>query len=257
MKALIGAHTPIGEFLLTQGTYDYVIDPSNIELLRNKQFLEIVCTIADLPKKGTMAEEKDALRFEKLQETLSEVKTERFTLITSVEALEPVNGVCTENSPLLSPDNAPSPFIAHRIEFEKFVNLRFGRVLTVRLPRQVFSSTLQPGILADINSAEALAQYPADMPHQLFYLPSLTKDIATGWTLGFSQINLAPEPLTTIEIVREYAPDAISVLKNAEEGAEFPPIMESLSSIHWHDPAGYISPKATIIPQIKTSLALN
>lgn len=254
MKAIIGAKTALGDFLASRNKYDYIIDPSNVDILRNKQFLEIVCTVADFPEKAAMAEEKDALRFEKLQEILSEVKTERFTLVTSLATVNPSDGYYNENTSLYTDVTAPNPFISHRARFEEFIQLRFGRVLTVRVPELVFSNTLRPGIIGAIPSMEKLASYPADMSHQLFYLPMIEEDISMGWKLGLSLINLAPEPLSTIEIVREFAPDAIAVLNNAPDGYVFPPLAHSLNSIHWYDPAGYICPKATVIQQIKSVL---
>lgn len=255
MKVLIGTSSPIGHYLSSQEKFDYLIDSGNLELIRNKQFREIVCTIADIAEEGPLPEEKDALRFEKLTELLMDVKTERFTLISRLDLLQPEkNGVRTEHSPRHTPDTAPSPYLNHRARFEEFVQLRFGRVLILRLPSLVFHEKNLPGILSQMDSVDAIAQYPANQPHHLFYLPRLKNDRLQAWQLGLSSINLSPEAPTTMDIVREFAPEHISALQTVLEYGDIPALPQSGHSIHWFTPDGHISSRSLVLKQIGAAL---
>lgn len=251
MKAIIGAKSPLGQFLSSLDKYDYIIDHSNVDLLRNKNFLEVVCTIADMPDPSSYNKEKDAHRFEALIDVLGDVKTERFTLISPMGVLNPPGTpgkapIITENTPLHTGETTEDSFMAHRAVFEAFVNLRFGRVLTAHLPGNLFGDNISTGILKEILEKKDVSSHPADELHQYYNLKRLPGDLAKAWSLGFFSLNLASAPLTTMDMIRQFIPGHLLELNHSEEPL-LSPLLQSSHSIYWLNKEGYLYGKSAMI----------
>lgn len=258
MKAIIGAKSPLGQFLSSLDKYDYIIDPSNVDLLRNKNFLEIVCTIADMPDPSSYNKEKDAHRFDALMDVLGDVKTERFTLISPMSVLNPASipdkaPIITENTPLHTKETTEDCFIAHRAVFEAFVKLRFGRVLTAHLPGNLFGANFSTGILNEILEKKDVSSHPADELHQYYNLKRLSGDLAKAWSLGFFSLNLASAPLTTMDMIRQFIPGHLLELNHSEEPL-LSPLFQSIHSIYWLNKEGYLYGKNTLLKDMAPHL---
>lgn len=249
MKALIGASGLLGHYLTPSQPFDYIITPQNIEKIRTKQFTEIVCVISDSNEVSAFNEDKDNLRFDNLINVLSEVKTDRFTLISHVDVLEKTSFPCLETSPYYTEETAPDSFISNRIRFEEFINLRFGRVVTIRLP-QMFCRDFCDGIMRDIKGKNSLKEYSAMSLHRYYPLSLLLKDIEHAWSLGLSSLNLAPEPFTAEELVQIIEPTLIDSLNMSLPKTKISPLVHSLHAIHWLDTKGFLYNKETILKLI-------
>ena len=238
MNALIGASGPLGQFLEKTLPFDYIIDPSNIHLIRNKRFVEIICVLADSEIVSEGEEQKDTPYVERLQDILSEVKCDRFILLSSEDVFEKESPI-TEKTPYKKEDAVENPFTRNRIKLEKFIHLRFGRVLTLHAPH-IFTPDYQTGILADILAGKPLSAYPATQFFSYYPLDRLSSDISKAWRLGLSCLNLAPTPLSAEQIALALAPElceSLSVrLPSSLEQSHF----ESLHAIHWLDTRGYL-----------------
>lgn len=251
MKAIIGAKSPLGKLFCSRTKFDYIIDSTNLDLLRNKQFQEIICTVADLPDYSSFNKDKDTQYISHLTDALSDAKTERFTLVTPMGILNPgTNATVNESSPVHTPESCQNVFLTNRAEFDTFVNLRFGRVLNIRMPQGIFDDQCQTGILKDIMENKDISDSPANAIHQYYHLKRLCDDIKYAWTLGFSHLNMATEPITTMDLVRQFKPESISAIKSTEEALNTT-VLQSLHSIHWRNKEGYLYGKGKLLKEMR------
>jgi len=129
---LIGSSCALGAFWSSKRYFDYLIDETNLSLLRGKEFGQAVIICPSLREVGTAILRNTApflAQVKTLIYLLHDVKAERVTYITSIDT-QPETG--NELSPLLREQE--DEWLAALVELKNFINLRFGRVLTVYLP---------------------------------------------------------------------------------------------------------------------------
>lgn len=146
--ALIGSSCALGAFWSSKRYFDYLIDETNLSLLRGKEFGQAVIICPSL-REGRRAIRQNMAPFlaqvKTLIDLLHEVKAERVTYVTCIDT-QPETG--NEHSPLLR--EPEDEWLAALVEMKAFINLRFGRVLNVYLPEVT-------GTGADMSVADLLA----------------------------------------------------------------------------------------------------
>lgn len=246
--ALIGSSCALGAFWSSKRYVDYLIDETNLPLLRGKEFGQAVIICPSLWK-GRRAIRQDMPSFQaqvnNLIDLLHEMKAERLTYVTCIDA-QPETG--NEDSPLLR--ETENPWLAALVELRSFINLRFGRVLNVYLPEVT-------GTEADMSVADLLAAAPEGTEeletallerHQLYPMHRLVRDVEKAWECGIFSINLVPEPVTTFELVEQCYPSLSSRLPIARETDPYGSARTSVHSTQYHDPdTGYIMSKQDVL----------
>ncbi len=198
--ALIGSSCALGVFWSSKRYFDYLIDETNLSLLRGKEFGQAVIICPSLREGGTAIRGNTApflAQVKTLIDLLHEVKAERVTYITSIDT-QPETG--NELSPLLR--ETEDEWLAALVELKNFINLRFGRVLNVYLPEVT-------GTGAGMSVADLLAAVPEGTEeldvallerHQLYPMHRLVRDVEKAWECGIFSVNLVPEPVTAFEL---------------------------------------------------------
>ena len=246
--ALIGSSCALGVFWSSKRYFDYLIDETNLPLLRGKEFGQAVIICPSL-REGRRAIRRDMGSFlaqvKNLIDLLHEVKAERVTYVTCMDT-QPETG--NEESPLLR--ESEDEWLAALVELKAFINLRFGRVLNVYLPEIT-------GTGADMSVADMLAAPPEGTGelevallerHQLYPMHRLVRDVEKAWECGIFSVNLVPEPITTFELVEHCFPSLTDRLPTARETDPCGSSRTSVYSTQYHDPdTGYIMDKQEVI----------
>lgn len=246
--ALIGSTCALGAFWSSKRYFDYLIDESNLPILRGKDFGQAVIICPSLWE-GRGASRKDMARFtaqvDNLINILHEVKAERVTYATCIDT-QPETG--NELSPLLH--ESGDPWLAALAELRDFINLRFGRVLNVYLPEVTGTGTDMS--VADLltRAAEETGELEVFLleRHQLYPMHRLVKDVEKAWECGIFSVNLVPEPVTTFELVESCFPSLSDRLPIAREADPYGSARTSVYSTQYHDPdTGYIMDKQDVL----------
>lgn len=122
--ALIGSSCALGVFWSSKRYFDYLIDETNLSLLRGKEFGQAVIICPSLREGGAAIRRNTApflAQVKTLIDILHEVKAERVTYITSIDT-QPETG--NELSPLLR--KPEGEWLMALVELKDFINLRFG-----------------------------------------------------------------------------------------------------------------------------------
>lgn len=248
--ALIGSSCKLGQFWASKRFYDYLFDPDNWNLLCNKQFGEVVLIDPALwegPSAAAEEPDKYAILTDKLIHRLHEAKVERLTYVTTFDLLPPDGD---EASPQTT--ESTDLYLNDRIKLRDFLNLQFGRVLTVRVPEllgagigfSVLDTILNPG---PANFKVALLEH-----HQFYPVSRLIDDVETAWKCGLFSANLASEPITTFELVEKIAPNLQDKLPIAHESDPVGSKRTSRLAYMWHDPmTGYVMDKEEVFDTIR------
>ena len=154
----------------------------------------------------------------------------------------------TENSPLHTRETCSDPLIYRRAEFVAWADVRFGRIVCLRIP-QVISPEITPKALSYIKEKKDPLPYPAQQPHQFYLTSDLQNDINMAWATGLSAFNLATEPVTTNDLVAILAPEIAGSVTKTEE--KYPQPVTTFYSIHKDSKSGFIYPKDYILEKIK------
>ena len=246
--ALIGSSCALGVFWSSKRYFDYLIDETNLSLLRGKEFGQAVIICPSLREGGAAIRRNTApflAQVKTLIDILHEVKAERVTYITSIDT-QPETG--NELSPLLR--KPEGEWLMALVELKDFINLRFGRVLNVCLPEVT-------GTGAGMSVADLLAAVPEGTEeldvallerHQLYPMHRLVRDVEKAWECGIFSVNLVPEPVTVFELVEQCFPSLVSRLPVAKETDPYGSARTSVYSTQYHDPdTGYIMDKEDVL----------
>lgn len=253
--ALIGSASAIGSFWSSKRYFDYLIEESNLPLLRGKEFGQATLICPSLWE-GRRAIRENAepflSRVRQLIDILHEVKAERLTYVTSIDT-QPETG--NENSPLLH--ESGDACLSALMELRDYINLKFGRVLNVYLPEITGTGT-------DMSVADTLANSPEGKEeldvvllerHQLYPLHRIVNDVEKAWECGLFSVNLVPEPVTTFELVEACFPSLTDRLPLAKETDPYGSARTSVHSTQYHDPdTGYIMDKAAVLANVSSGI---
>ena len=208
--ALIGSSCALGVFWSSKRYFDYLIDETNLSLLRGKEFGQAVIICPSLREGGAAIRRNTApflAQVKTLIDILHEVKAERVTYITSIDT-QPETG--NELSPLLR--KPEDEWLMALVELKDFINV-------------------------------ALLER-----HQLYPMHRLVRDVEKAWECGIFSVNLVPEPVTVFELVEQCFPSLVSRLPVAKETDPYGSARTSVYSTQYHDPdTGYIMDKEDVL----------
>ncbi len=247
--AIIGSNCPIGKFWSSKRYFDYLIDTENLQLMRNKEFGQVIL-IAPSLWEGLNNVRKDPTNFLKytkaLTDLMHEVKIERLTFVTSIELRDEI---ANEND---HPSRETTDEVAAALlELHDYINLRFGRVLNIYVPE--ITGTGYPGMsVVDDLIAEKGKKTKLKVAllerHQLYPMSRIVKDVEKAWEFGVFHLNLVPEPVTTFELVEKCFPSMSSRLPVAKESDPYGSNRTSIHSTQYYDPnTGYIMTKQDVL----------
>jgi nucleoside-diphosphate-sugar epimerase len=243
-NALIGFTGFIGSNLCESINFDYKINRNNLSSLLSVDFDEIIC--AGLPAEKWRANifpDEDLLNINLLINTLSKVKTRKFTLISTIDIYDTSN-ICYENTANFSLEG----YGKNRKYFEDFISNKFSNFQIIRLPG-VFGNGLKKNVIYDlihshqidkINFSNIYQWYPIiDLPIHIDFLRN---------QLEIKFINLCSEPISVEEIV-SYC--SLNYLKNDFSNNSIKYDIRSLYSHHFNSSNEYIYSKIHILNCIK------
>lgn len=246
-NALIGAKSPLGKYLTGKMFFDFVFDDGNWMLCHNKDFNHLVVICPSLWVKNDETCLANKKEVNQLIDILGDNRAERVTYVTTLDLL-PTDG--DENSPLVKESNCSA--LANAVLLRDLIEVKFGRVLTVRVPELLGLDTPYPNSLIP---ALKVAKLVRDLKplglltrHQFFPIEHLVSSTLRAWDCGLSQINLVSEPLMTVEIVEKCFPKLLDKLPLARQEDAVGNMRKSIHAIHYYDPAnGYMMDKEQII----------
>lgn len=235
--AIIGFDSPLGQSWSGKRYFDCLVNEQNDSLLRGRSFGHVAIICPSLWDKPADARETSALaaRIRRLMEVLGEAKIERLTYVTSLELIEDSGN---ENNRIVPEDESCRQGLL--AGFEDFLNLLFGRVVTLRVGDLVGMQENPAGwsVLDELTAArKAKRKIKAGLlvKHQLYPVNRIVADSETAWECGLSEANLTVEPLTTFELVERLMPEMTDSLPIAKESDPVGSARTSLYAIHWND----------------------
>lgn len=202
-QALIG-HTGFVGGVLDGDEYDARYNSSSIDSIRGRSFDRLVCAgVSAVKWKANAAPAEDWAGIERLMEALSEVRVDRFVLISTTDVYP--NPIEVDETTAID-RSANHAYGRHRLALEDWIKTRFETVHIVRLPALI-GPGLKKNIVFDlINDNETHKINSASM-FQWYDLNWLRPDLDTVETLGLDLVNFAVEPVANETIRSELFPD--------------------------------------------------
>lgn len=203
MNALIGHTGFVGSNLLAAHPFDSLYRSSDIDTIRGKSFDHLVCSGVQAMKWwANLHPEEDKAGINRLLGPLSEVKAERFTLISTIDVY-PIPRDVDEDSVIERAGH--HAYGLHRLEVEDWVKTHFPKVLILRLPG-LFGPGIKKNVIYDLIHDNNLDKVHPGGVFQYYDLRRLADDIAKAWDLGIGLLNLSSEPLGTTGIRDRFFP---------------------------------------------------
>lgn len=203
MTSLIGYTGFVGSNLLAKRNYTELYRSTNIEEIRGKEFGHLVCSGVQAVKWwANQHPEEDWQGIERLLGPLSEVRAERFTLISTIDVY-PVPRKVDEDSVIDSTNH--HAYGLNRLKVEAWARERFPNVLILRLPG-LFGPGIKKNVIFDLIHDNGLEKVHPDGVFQYYDLRNLADDIDKAWELGIDLLNLSAEQIATSEIRDHFFP---------------------------------------------------
>ena len=246
--ALLGHSGFVGSNILAQRYFDECYNSKNIGELVGKQFREIVCSAVSAVKwKANQDPEEDWRGIETLLDALSYVQVDRFVLISTVDVYPNPRNVFEDTDPSPLQNHA---YGTHRLRVEKWVRSHFQNHHIIRLPG-LFGNGLKKNIIFDLlNDRELHVINPASS-FQYYSLSRLSGDLDQVVQRGIPLLNLATEPVSTAEIVRQFFPRRV-LGQRAGSPAFYD--FRSRHSGEWGRSDGYLYSASTVLDDLKRYL---
>jgi nucleoside-diphosphate-sugar epimerase len=198
-NCLIGYTGFVGSSLSSLTSFEYKINRSNIQTMFGKEFDLVVCCGLPAEKwKANKFPNDDYLNTMKLIDGLSQIKANKFTLISTVDIYEnPFN--CNEDSVF---NISKSAYGNNRHILELFVEKNFSNYQIVRLPG-LFGKGLKKNIIFDLLNNQAINVLPNNTYqwYPIASLPEHLKIIANNRLI--KKINISTEPISSRELIDE------------------------------------------------------
>lgn len=242
--ALIGHTGFVGSNLIAKRSYDSFYRSTDIDTIRDQCFEHVVCAGVQAMKWwANLHPEEDKAGIDRLLGPLSEIKADRFTLISTIDVYPAPRGVDEDTSIQREGHHA---YGLHRLEVEDWVKDRFPRVVILRLPG-LFGPSLKKNVIYDMLHDNNLDKVHPRGVFQYYDLHRLADDIDRAWHLGLDLLNVSSEPLGTGEIRDRFFPDK-------ELGATGPaPAGYDMKSKHaeaWGGADGYLYSKEQVMEDL-------
>ncbi len=244
-SALIGYTGFVGSNLLARRSYDSLYRSTDINEIRRKSFEHVICSGVQARKWwANLHPEEDRAGITRLREPLSEVRTKRFTLISTIDVYPVPRGVDEDS---LIDREGHHAYGLHRLEFEDWVRGYFPQVVILRLPG-LFGSGIKKNVIFDLLHNNDLQKIHPSGVFQYYDLRHLADDIDRAWQLGLPLLNLSCAPLGTCEIRDRFFPGKeLGGTGPAPTGYD----MLSKYAAAWNGTAGYLYPKDSIVSSLR------
>ena len=241
MNALIGYTGFVGSNLLAKRNYSELFRSTNIEEIRGREFEHLVCSGVQAMKWwANQHPQEDWQGIERLLSPLSEVKAERFTLISSIDVY-PTPRLVDEDSEIDTTNH--HAYGLNRLRVEEWVREHFPHVLILRLPG-LFGPGIKKNVIYDLIHDNGLEKVHPDGVFQYYDLRHLADDIDRAWSLGIKLLNLSAEQISTSEIRDHFFPE------KALGGTGAAPASYDMRSKHadaWSGSKGYLYSKEQVL----------
>jgi nucleoside-diphosphate-sugar epimerase len=249
MNALIGHSGFVGGNLLACRSYDALFRSTDIASIRGREFEHVVCAgIQAMKWWANLHPEEDLAGIDRLLDALSDVKVDRFTLISTIDVYPSPRGV-DEDTPIKTAGH--HAYGLHRLYAEQRIAEMFPRTLVLRLPG-LFGPGLKKNVIYDLIHANNLHQVHPGGVFQYYDLRRLADDIDKAWSLGCSTLNISSGPLGTSEIRDRFFPGkALGGTGTAPSGYD----MRSKHAAAWAESAGYLYSKEQVLSDLGDWLA--
>lgn len=204
-QALIGQTGFVGSNLARSLAFDTTANSRNIEDLKGRHFHRVVC--AGLPAAKWIANEnpeEDWRNVQRLIEVLDTVTAHVFVLISTIDVYPVPLNVDEGTQPEASA--VPEAYGRHRLEFEAYVQSRFGRHHVVRLPA-LFGPGLKKNAVFDLMHGNRIDWIHPDSSFQWYPVTRLAADLQVVEASGLPVVNIATQPLTMRDIQLLFFPD--------------------------------------------------
>jgi hypothetical protein len=206
-RALIGHTGFVGSTLARRGEFTDFFNSSNFRDLRNQRFDEVVCAgISAVKWLANKEPEADWTKIRELLDVLSNIKTSRFTLISTIDVYPDASQPLDERCELMPDDG--QPYGRHRREVELFVMRQFEEAMIARLPA-LFGTGLKKNVIFDLLTGNQVDRINPSAAFQWYPLKRLGADLELARKAGLKLVNLFPEPLATAAILKRLFPDAL------------------------------------------------
>jgi nucleoside-diphosphate-sugar epimerase len=197
--AFVGYTGFVGQALLRQVDFDELFNRSNIETIRGKKYSLVVCAGAPAQKwYANQHPDEDRANLEWLRSCLSQAKTERFVLISTVDVYPEPVGV--DEGTAIYPQGG-EPYGRHRFLLERFVMELFANHTVVRLPG-LFGLGLKKNTIFDFLTTGTSAFTNPESVFQYYAVDDLWFDIRRIMDTELPLLNLATEPVGAQDIAR-------------------------------------------------------
>ena len=249
IDSLIGHTGFVGGNLLAKRSYDLLYRSTNIDSIRGKSFGHIVCAGVQAMKWwANLHPEEDMAGIERLLSPLSEVKADRFTLISTIDVYPAPLNVDEDTAIDREGHHA---YGLHRLIVEERIRQLFPRVVILRLPG-LFGPGLRKNVIYDMITDNNLDKVHSAGVFQYYDLRHLADDIDKAWERGIDLLNLSSGPLGTAEIRDLFFP-------GKELGTSGPaPARYDMKSKHaaaWGGIDGYLYNKQQVVENLADWLA--
>lgn len=198
-KALIGYTGFVGSNLLAQMKFDDLYNSKNIQDIKDKEYDVVYC--AGAPAAKWIANQKpteDLHSVCSLIDSIREVKTKRFVLISTVDVYKSIIDVNEDSFINLSNHHA---YGTHRRMIETFVSERFENFNIIRLPG-LLGDGLKKNIIYDFLHDNETFKIHSEAVFQFYSLDTLVEDIQKVIENNIKLINFATEPTSVKEVIK-------------------------------------------------------
>ena len=203
MLTVIGHTGFVGGYLCSVRKPDRMYNSRNIEKMSEESHDTIVCTgVSAVKWKANLEPVADMAGIDKLWRVLRKTKAKKFILISTVDVY-PVPQDTDENLlPLLLANHA---YGTHRLGLEEMVKSHFSDCHVMRLPA-LFGPGLKKNVLFDMLNNNMTHKINPISSFQWYGLDRLWNDIDTLSSSSVGTVNMAVEPVSTMDIKNRFFP---------------------------------------------------
>lgn len=236
--AIIGYDSPLGKYWASKRYFDCLVNKNDYQVLKGREFgqVALVCpSLWDSPEniRENLKQFSDVVL--KLIGGIGEARIERLTYVTSLDLIEAAGH---ENNRVAPAEETSYEGILAGLA--DFLELHFGRVLTIRVGELVGLEENKPGwsVLGEFEAAKQGNRKPKAgllTRHQFYPVSRIAQDADTAWGCGLSSVNLVSDPLTTFELAERFFPELVDSLPVAKEQDPVGSMRTSLHAVCWND----------------------
>jgi len=190
--ALIGHTGFVGSNLLAQRPFAASFNSTSIDGIDGRSFDSVVCAgVSAVKWWANQNPGQDRARIEGLMAHLATIRTDHFTLISTIDVYDPPQRVTEHDAPVLGDLHA---YGRNRAMLEDFVAERFASHQIIRLPA-LFGLGLKKNAIYDLMHDNRISLINPASSFQWYPLDRLAADLDIARARSLSWLNLATEPL--------------------------------------------------------------